>query len=146
MRIVQQFTEVVFDAHFCLLSRNLIHNYEIAFERFQFKCIVRVDFSHCKISAFGQKLTVLQEDGDKRFFEVPHMRFAIGNIAGGCLFFKPLDFTLLCNFIEITLRHGCSPVNLLLQNTFSQEHLWVAASDMFDQRIEFSQNEDFSRS
>ena len=34
------------------------------------------------------------------------------------------------NFIEIALRHGCSPVNLLqyFQNTFSQKHLWVAAS------------------
>ena len=24
-----------------------------------------------------------------------------------------IQATLLCNFIEITLRHGCSPVNLL---------------------------------
>ena len=33
------------------------------------------------------------------------------------------------NFIEITLRHGCSPVNFLLfQNTFSQEHIWTVAS------------------
>ena len=26
---------------------------------------------------------------------------------------KVISITLLCNFIEITLRHGCSPVNLL---------------------------------
>ena len=36
-------------------------------------------------------------------------------------------YTLLCNVFEIW--YGCSPVNLLhIQNTFSQEHLWVAAS------------------
>ena len=32
------------------------------------------------------------------------------------------------DFIEITLRHGCSLVSLLhFQNTFSEEHLWRAA-------------------
>ena len=31
------------------------------------------------------------------------------------------------NFIEITLRHECSSVNLL--NTFSYEHLWTTASE-----------------
>ena len=33
------------------------------------------------------------------------------------------------NFAEITLRHGCSPVNLLhvFRAPFSQEHLWVTA-------------------
>ena len=40
---------------------------------------------------------------------------------------RTISIKLLCNFIEIALRHGCSPVNLL-QNTFSNEHLWVAAS------------------
>ena len=37
---------------------------------------------------------------------------------------------LLCNFIEIALRHGCSPVNLLhiFRTPFSKENLWVAAS------------------
>ena len=37
---------------------------------------------------------------------------------------------LQSNFIEISLRHGCSPINLLdtFQNTFLQEHLWRAAS------------------
>ena len=29
-----------------------------------------------------------------------------------------------CNFMEITLRHGCSPVNLPLKNT----SFWTAAS------------------
>ena len=35
------------------------------------------------------------------------------------------------NFIEIALRHGCSPVNLLhvFRCTFSKEHLWMAASE-----------------
>ena len=39
---------------------------------------------------------------------------------------------LLCNFIEILLWHGYSPVNLLhiLQNTFSWGHLWAAASEL----------------
>ena len=34
------------------------------------------------------------------------------------------------NFIEIALRHGCSPVNLLhnFRTPFSR-HLWVAASE-----------------
>ena len=41
-----------------------------------------------------------------------------------------ISIKLLSNFIEIALRHGCSPVNLLhiFQNTFSQEHLWAATS------------------
>ena len=41
-----------------------------------------------------------------------------------------ISIKLLCNFIEIALRHGCSPVNLLpiFKNTFSKEHLWVTAS------------------
>ena len=36
----------------------------------------------------------------------------------------------LQEFIEIALQHRCSPVNLLhfFQNSFSQEHLWVATS------------------
>ena len=41
-----------------------------------------------------------------------------------------VSITLLCNFIEITLRHGCSPVKLLhifratfLKNTSGQLHL-----------------------
>ena len=48
-------------------------------------------------------------------------------------------FNKVSNFIEIAIRHWCSPVNLLhtfsycrfdanFQNTFSWEHLWVAAS------------------
>ena len=32
---------------------------------------------------------------------------------------------LLCSFIEITLRHGCSPVNLSI---FFKENLWTVAS------------------
>ena len=39
---------------------------------------------------------------------------------------------LQSNFIEITLRHGCSPVNLLhiFRTPFSKnEYLWVAASE-----------------
>ena len=41
-----------------------------------------------------------------------------------------ISIKLLCNFIEIALRHVCSPVNLLqyFQNTFSEEYLWMAAS------------------
>ena len=36
---------------------------------------------------------------------------------------------LLCNFIEITLRHGRSPVNLqhIFGTPFYKEHLWRAA-------------------
>ena len=43
---------------------------------------------------------------------------------------RTISIKLLCNFIEITLGHGCSPVNLLrmFQNTFSEERLWTAAS------------------
>ena len=33
------------------------------------------------------------------------------------------------DFIEITLRYGCSPANF--QNTFSWEHLWRATSETF---------------
>ena len=35
------------------------------------------------------------------------------------------------NFIEITLRHGCSPVNMLhiFRAPFSIKHLWRATSD-----------------
>ena len=38
---------------------------------------------------------------------------------------------LPCNFIEIKLVHGCisSKFAALLQNTFSEEHLWRAASE-----------------
>ena len=38
----------------------------------------------------------------------------------------------LCNFIEITFRHGCSPVNLLhiLRTLFPQEHLCRATSEL----------------
>ena len=38
---------------------------------------------------------------------------------------------LLCSFIEITLRHGCSPVNLSI---FFKENLWTAASVLSKQR------------
>ena len=42
-----------------------------------------------------------------------------------------ISIKLLCNFIEITFPHGCSPVNLLhiYWNTFSWEHLWRAATE-----------------
>ena len=48
-----------------------------------------------------------------------------------------ISIKLLCNFIEITLRHGCSPVSLLhiFKSTFSQEHLWMAISDLCTQEI-----------
>ena len=41
-----------------------------------------------------------------------------------------ISIKLLCNLIEIALRHECSLVNLLhiFKNTFSKEHLWVTAS------------------
>ena len=46
-----------------------------------------------------------------------------------------ISIKLLCNFIEIALWHGCSAVNLLhatyFQNTFSYEHLWMAASEFY---------------
>ena len=38
----------------------------------------------------------------------------------------PMKCELLCNFIEITLRHGCFPVNLLY--TLSEEDKWTAGS------------------
>ena len=41
------------------------------------------------------------------------------------------DFNiLLCNFFEITLQHGCSPVNLLhiFRTPFLLEHAWTTAS------------------
>ena len=39
---------------------------------------------------------------------------------------------LLCNFIEITPWHGCSPVNLLLifRTPFSKNTLWLSAYDL----------------
>ena len=42
-----------------------------------------------------------------------------------------ISIKLLCNFIEITLRHGCSPINLLhiFRTLFSWEQLRRAASD-----------------
>ena len=42
-----------------------------------------------------------------------------------------ISIKLLCNFIEITLRHGCFPVNLLhiFRTPFSKEHFWVAVSE-----------------
>ena len=40
-----------------------------------------------------------------------------------------ISIKLLCNFIEIALRHGCSPVNLLHIFTIAfPKHLWAAAS------------------
>ena len=43
---------------------------------------------------------------------------------------KEAAVQMLCNFIEIALRHGCSLVNMLhiLRTNFSQEHLSAAAS------------------
>ena len=40
---------------------------------------------------------------------------------------------MLSNFIEITLQHGCSPVNMLqyVQNSFLQEHLRGAAFEFY---------------
>ena len=68
------------------------------------------------------------------------MRFTIGNIAGGCLFFQTFEFCFaLQRYWNNTPAwvFSCKSA-AYFQNTFSQEHLWVAASDMFDQRIEFS--------
>ena len=41
-----------------------------------------------------------------------------------------ISIKLLCNFIEIALRHGCSSVNLMhiFRIPFLKVHLWVAAS------------------
>ena len=59
---------------------------------------------------------------------------------------------LLCNFIEIALRHGCSPVNLL--HIFrTQEHLWMAASgsplltssDVYSEPSQISKMEIFAK-
>ena len=43
---------------------------------------------------------------------------------------KVISIKLQSNFVEITLRHGCCPVNLLhiFRTPFSNEHLWVATS------------------
>ena len=47
-----------------------------------------------------------------------------------------ISIKLLCNFIEITVRHGLFPVNLLhIQNTLFQEHLWVVASDTLNNTL-----------
>ena len=41
----------------------------------------------------------------------------------------PCRTPMLCNFIEIVLLHGCSPVNLLyIFRMPLPKHLWVAAS------------------
>ena len=44
------------------------------------------------------------------------------------------------NFIEIALRHGCSPVNLLhiFRTPLSKEHLWVAAFAVVINQIQFT--------
>ena len=57
---------------------------------------------------------------------------------------------LLCNFIEITLRHGCSPVNLLhisrtpfLKNTSEWlllEHSKLVVSSLFSNTSYFISN------
>ena len=41
---------------------------------------------------------------------------------------------LFCNFIEIALRNGYSPVNLLhiFRAPFPKKHLWTAASDLMN--------------
>ena len=41
-----------------------------------------------------------------------------------------IPIKLLCNVIEITLRHECSPINLLhmFRIPFSEEYPWMAAS------------------
>ena len=43
-----------------------------------------------------------------------------------------ISIKLLCDFIEITLRQRCSPVNLLHIFTYSYEHLWTDASVICD--------------
>ena len=45
---------------------------------------------------------------------------------------KGVSIKLLCNFIEITLRHGCffCKCAAYFQNTFSWEYLWRATSDL----------------
>ena len=41
-----------------------------------------------------------------------------------------ISIKLLCNFIEIPLRHGYSPLlAAYFQNTFLQDHLWRATSE-----------------
>ena len=42
-----------------------------------------------------------------------------------------ISIKLQSNFIETTLRHGCSPVNSLNFLTFLWEHLWRAVFDTF---------------
>ena len=43
-----------------------------------------------------------------------------------------ISIKLLCNFIEIALRHGFSyKLAAYFQNTFSKENLWVAASENY---------------
>ena len=44
-----------------------------------------------------------------------------------------LKCDLLSQFIEITLRHGCSPVNKLhiFRTTFFKKHLRTAASELY---------------
>ena len=50
-----------------------------------------------------------------------------------------ISITLLCNFIEITLQHGCSLVNLgvflYFQNTYCKEHLWEAGGLFLEKGI-----------
>ena len=38
-----------------------------------------------------------------------------------------ISIKLLCSIVEIAIQHGCSPA-AYFQNTFSYEHLWMAAS------------------
>ena len=44
---------------------------------------------------------------------------------------RAISINLQSKFIEIALRHGCSPVNLLyiFKDTFLKEYLWRAACE-----------------
>ena len=55
-----------------------------------------------------------------------------------------ISIKLHCNFTEITLRHGCSPVNLhyIFRTPFFREHIWVAAPNASIMYRSPSQNND----
>ena len=86
--------------------------------------------SNKQVTSSNTKLSQIRSSHPKLFLEKCVLKICSKFIAKHpCR--SEISIKLKSNVIEIVLRHGCSPVNLLaayFQNTFSQEHLWMAGS------------------
>ena len=101
----------------------------------QHKCPCKMFHNHCRagiLQFVGCRIIFIQNRSS-------HPEVFLGGVLKKCskftgehLCWSKISIKLQSNFIEVTLRHGRSRVNLLayFQNTFSQEHLWTAASVM----------------